>query len=103
VVTSEKEKKPDAEEEGEGFFTSSLLKADGFDCCVMGLGRLANTWTIVYDEDKVIGVLCDRDKMTLDEAREYFEFNIAGAYVGEGTPTFVRIMGLDRIVDETSE
>ena len=102
MVTGRKKRKTDKKEDEETF-TSSLLKADGFDCCIMGLGRLANTWTIIYDEDKVVGVLCDRDGMTLDEAREYFEFNIAGAYVGEGTPTFVRIMGLDRIIDETSE
>jgi hypothetical protein len=28
--------------------------------------------------------------MGLDEAREYFDFNVAGAYVGEQTPVFVR-------------
>ena len=27
-----------------------------------------------------------------DEAVEYFEFNVAGAYVGEATPTFLTIM-----------
>lgn len=80
-----------------------LLKADGFDHCIMGLGRQANQFSIVYDEDKVIETLMDRDGMSMDDAREYFEFNIAGAYVGGGTPTFVRYMTLDSIVQATRD
>jgi len=30
-----------------------------------------------------------RDGMTEEEAIEYFEFNVTGAWVGEGTPAFV--------------
>ena len=86
---------------GDKAFSTVLLRADGFDSCVMGLGRTGNEWTIVYDEDKVIGLLCDRDGMTLSEARDFFESKIASAYVGEGTPTFVRIMNLDGIIDAT--
>ena len=78
-----------------------LLKADGFDHCIMGLGRQANQFFIVYDEDKVIETLMDRDGMSMDDAREHFEFNIAGAYVGSGTPAFVRYMTLDSIVKAT--
>lgn len=80
-----------------------LLRADGFDHCIMGLGRQANQFSIVYDEDKVIDTLCDRDGMSLADAREYYEFNIAGAYVGNGTPTFVRIMGFESITELTQE
>ena len=29
------------------------------------------------------------EDMTHEEAEEYFEFNIAGAYVGENTPTYI--------------
>jgi hypothetical protein len=78
----------------------SVLKADGFDHCIMGLGRIANTFSIAYDEDKVISTLCDRDGMSLDDAREYFEFNIASAFVGDGTPTFVRFMSLEHILEQ---
>jgi hypothetical protein len=31
----------------------------------------------------------DDDEMTLDEAIEYFEFNVEGAYVGPHTPIFL--------------
>tara|TARA_R110002051_G_scaffold195603_2_gene263607 strand:- start:2473 stop:2730 length:258 start_codon:yes stop_codon:yes gene_type:complete len=82
---------------------SQLLRADGFDNCIMGLGRQANHFSIVYDEDKIINTLCDRDKMSFEDAREYYEFNIASAYVGAGTPTFVRIMGFESITELTQE
>jgi hypothetical protein len=30
--------------------------------------------------------------MDVDEAIEYYEYNIAGAYVGENTPSFIRLI-----------
>jgi hypothetical protein len=33
----------------------------------------------------------DRDGMDYDEAQEFFEFNVVGAYVGAHTPIYVRI------------
>jgi hypothetical protein len=47
---------------------------------------------ICYDQDKVIEILM-RD-MSEEEAIEYFEFNIAGAWVGESTPFFLQKMDL---------
>jgi len=35
-------------------------------------------------------VLMFRDEMPYDEAVEYIEFNVVGAWVGEQTPMFVR-------------
>ena len=32
---------------------------------------------------------CMKDGMEYDEALEYFDFNIAGSYVGEQTPIFI--------------
>lgn len=68
------------------------LKADGFDSCVIALGsRIDNNVPIfVYDYDKCAKVLVDRDGMSLDEAYEFMEVNVVGAWHGEGTPIFVR-------------
>lgn len=44
----------------------------------------------VYDEQKVIDCLM-ADGMGRDEAIEYYEYNIAGAYVGPSTPAFVQV------------
>jgi hypothetical protein len=39
--------------------------------------------------DKVIDILII-DGMTYDDAIEYYDFNISSAYIGEGTPIFVK-------------
>jgi len=41
-----------------------------------------------YDYDGCIKLL-ERDSMSHDEAQEYFDFNVIGAWVGESTPVFV--------------
>jgi hypothetical protein len=70
-----------------------LLKADGFDEAILGVVQRMGVQAICYDEDKVIEILMN-DGMTLEEAVEYFEFNIAGAWVGESTPFFLQRMEL---------
>jgi len=51
-------------------------------------GRCGMTNVLVCDENKIISILQERDGMDEDEAREYYEFNIKGAYMGEMTPLF---------------
>ena len=58
---------------------------------------------VVYDEAKCLDILVKRDGMTLEEAREFFEFNTAGAWGGEGTPMFLERMTLDEIEEHASE
>ena len=41
-----------------------------------------------YDRQKVIEILIDQG-MSSEDAVEYFEFNINGAYVGEYTPFYL--------------
>ena len=69
-----------------------LLKADGFDEAIIGVVERIGVQAICYDQDKVIEILM-RD-MSEEEAIEYFEFNIAGAWVGESTPFFLQKMDL---------
>ena len=69
-----------------------LLKADGFDEAVIGVVRRMGIEAICYDEDKVIEILM-RD-MSEEDAYEHFQFNIAGAWVGEHTPFFLQKMKL---------
>jgi hypothetical protein len=70
---------------------SETLIADGFDEAIIGIGRQFNKQLVIYDEDKCIQILMERDGMTDEEAIEFFEFNVVGAYVGEHTPIYVRI------------
>jgi hypothetical protein len=39
--------------------------------------------------DKMIKILIDRDKMTHEEAIEYADFNIVGAYMGENQAVYL--------------
>lgn len=67
-----------------------MIQADGFKDAIIGVGSsFGRADVLVYDTGKILHILADRDEMTLDEAREYFEFNILGSYNGEGMPIFV--------------
>lgn len=62
---------------------------DQFDKCFVGVAyRCGMDPVAVYDEAQVINALVDSG-MTPEEAIEWFDFNIAGAYVGEKTPLFL--------------
>tara|TARA_R100000988_G_C3942780_1_gene137085 strand:+ start:196 stop:483 length:288 start_codon:yes stop_codon:yes gene_type:complete len=73
---------PDVYEEG-------LLVADGFEKAFIGVGRQFTKPVAIYDRQKCIDILMTRDGMSIDEAEEYFEYNVQGAYVGEDTPIFM--------------
>ena len=73
----------------DGLVPADLLFADGFDDCIIGLHRQAfdHESCVVYDRDKMIRQLLNQG-LTYGDAQEYFDFNIAGAYVGKHTPLF---------------
>lgn len=67
-----------------------IVMADGLSDAFMGIGSIGpNGHTVaVYDSMRVIENLM-KNGMSQDEALEYYEFNIAGAYVGDKTPFFM--------------
>ena len=66
------------------------LLCDGFDEAIIGLGtRIGMELVVAYDVEKIIGILMDRDGMNYEEAVEYYDFNIVGAWMGEFTPIFI--------------
>ena len=72
-------------------YNEGAMLADGFDEAILGVAeRCSMDPVVIYDVDKMVEILMERDGMELDEAREYIEFNVIGAYVGEGTPMFLR-------------
>ena len=67
-----------------------FLFADGFDEAILGIGRRATQPEgVAYDYEKCVQILVERDEMTEEDAREFMEFNVVGAFVGERTPVFV--------------
>jgi hypothetical protein len=65
----------------------NLLFADGFDEAIVGV-EAGDVNRVAYDASKIIKILMKRDKMTYEEANEFYHFNIKGAYVGERTPLY---------------
>ena len=65
-----------------------FLSDEEFDEAIIGVAeRIGQSAVVAYDTTKLVEVLSRT--MSVDEAYEYFEFNILGAYVGERTPMFV--------------
>ena len=65
-----------------------FLSEEEFDEAIIGVSeRIGGEPVVAYDTTKLVEVLSRT--MSVDEAYEYFEFNILGAYVGERTPMFV--------------
>lgn len=68
-----------------------FLKADGFDDAIIGAAEIKQIgeYVLVYSKTQVIKILMERDNMEFETAEEYYDFNIAGAFVGEKTPIWV--------------
>ena len=70
-----------------------LITMDGYDDCIVGVvTRFGSPPIVCYDRDKIIQRHMDNG-MTLDESEEFFEFNQAGAWVGDSTPCFIDLNG----------
>jgi len=65
------------------------ITADGFDAALVGFGYQFNYPVAVYNKEKCLEILTERDGMSWEEAVEYFDFNVSGAWVGESTPVFL--------------
>ena len=70
-----------------------MLKIDGHDNAILGPALVwgkdgTRTEVLIYDAEIIRDNLMG-DGMTSEEAREFIEFNIEDAYVGEDTPILV--------------
>ena len=65
-----------------------ILTADGLDDAIVGLARRPNLVTVAYDVNKMLEIMVDGG-MSAEEAREFFEFNVVDAWMGENTPVYI--------------
>lgn len=69
------------------------LLADGLEDALLGVCYRAGQEPVAcYDYDICLQILMNQG-MSEHEAVEYFEFNVLGAWVGEGTPVFIDVFG----------
>lgn len=67
------------------------LIVEGYDEALIGIGcRYTEAACAVYSEEKIIEIL--EQEMSYDDAVEFYEFNIACAYVGPHTPIIVETL-----------
>lgn len=65
-----------------------LIFLDGHDRAILGVAERDGEDCVVYDGARVIQTLRCRDGMDNDGAAEFFEYNIAGSWIGLGSPIF---------------
>ena len=69
------------------------LKIDGHDNAIIGIVMVYPNYIFLYSMRKIITNL-EKDMSHID-ALDYYEFNIAGAYMGECTPAIMEDMDDD--------
>ena len=67
----------------EYFQDEEIPKADGFDDAVIGIDT--GTMRLIYSVTRCVEILIVGG-MDMNDAIEYFDFNVRGSYVGEKTP-----------------
>ena len=61
-----------------------ILIADGFDSAIIGIEE--SSMRVIYSVGKCIDILRTKEGMSIEDALDYFAFNVQGAYVGDKTP-----------------
>ena len=67
----------------------NICFAEGFDEAIAGVVWDGERTRVVYDTELILELLMGRSEMSYEEAVEYFDFNIAGSYMGEYTPLYL--------------
>lgn len=61
---------------------------DGFDDCIIGISeQFGEDVRVIYSKEKILDKLSE--EMTIEDAVEYYEYNILGGYFGEQNPIFL--------------
>lgn len=78
-------------EEALSEWNPDALFFDGFDDAIVGWAtQFTKDPVVAYSYGKIIAILSE--DMSPQEAREYFDFNIGGSWVGENTPLILFIV-----------
>jgi len=63
---------------------------DGFNDCLVGVcSRFGIEDHFIYDDRKIVTQLMRENTWDENEAEEFFDFNIRGAWIGDTTPSFL--------------
>lgn len=72
------------------FYAEGAVLLTGLEEAIIGVvEEFGNGNRVLYDKDKILSILCERDGMTMDEAEEFYDYNIIGLYAGEQNAVFL--------------
>ena len=77
------------EEIAENYPDLLVMDPEYLDEAIIGVATRIGLEAVCYDTEKVIELLMQHDGMGYEEAVEYMDFNMKGAWVGETTPVFL--------------
>ena len=77
---------PEIDELVDGAFV--MTPREHYDKCIVGVTYHGDR--VVYDVDLVLESLMEDQGMSDEEALDWFEYNMVGSYLGDGTPIFMR-------------
>ena len=77
------------EEIAENYPDLLVMDPEYLDEAIVGVATRIGLEAVCYDTEKVIELLMKHDGMDYEEAIEYMDFNMKGAWVGETTPVFL--------------
>jgi hypothetical protein len=67
-----------------------MMKADGFDEAIIGVGRqFDKPDRLIYDYDKCLMILMLDQEFDQQDAIDWMDYNVLGAFIGEETPIFM--------------
>ena len=87
---------------------SKMRLAEGFEDAFVGttISAFGREQVAIYDYDKCILILMHDNHITEDDAIEYFDYNVMGSWVGEGTPIYINqhsILNIEDYLEDQDE
>ena len=81
-----------------------LVKANGLEEAIIGVGsRMNMPDVLIYSYNKCVKIFMEKEGWTHEEAIEWMDYNVVGAWVGDTTPIFVHEIPSDQKIDEFLE
>jgi hypothetical protein len=73
-------------------YAEGAVLLGGLESAIIGIvEEFGNGRRILYSKPKILSILCERDSMTMEEAEEFYDYNILGLYAGEQNAVFLDI------------
>ena len=67
----------------------NVVFADGFDEAIIGVLNIDGPVRVVYDKWAMVNIMRAAEDMSFEDAVEFLEYNVWGAYIGPSTPIYM--------------